>query len=151
MKTVLTYGTFDLLHIGHLNLLRRARELGDRLVVGLSTDEFNDEKGKTTVAPFEHRVQILQSIRYVDKVIAERSWEQKIADVQENDVSLFVMGDDWAGKFDFLQQYCDVVYLPRTKDISTSLIREAVVSHKNEQIVAIKNILENAANMISDL
>ena len=110
MKTVLTYGTFDLFHIGHLNILKRARELGDKLIVAVSTDEFNATKGKTTLMPFEHRVELVRSVRFVDEVIAESNWEQKINDVQQHKVDVFVMGSDWQGKFDFLKPYCEVVY-----------------------------------------
>lgn len=122
-RTVLTYGTFDLFHIGHLRVLQRARALGDRLLVGVSTDEFNALKNKKSVIPFEHRKEIVESVRYVDLVIPENDWEQKIDDVKKHAVDVFVMGDDWEGKFDFLKEYCDVVYLPRTRDISSTLLR----------------------------
>ncbi len=120
MKTVLTYGTFDLVHIGHIRILKRARELGDRLIVGLSTDEFNRVKHKSSFMSYEHRKEILEALRYVDKVIPESTWEQKVEDVLRNEVDIFVMGDDWAGEFDFLKEHCEVVYLPRTQDISSS-------------------------------
>lgn len=123
MKKVLTYGTYDLLHFGHINLLQRAKDLGDCLIVGLSTDEFNKGKNKKAYHNFENRKMILESIRYVDKVIPENTWDQKIKDVIENDIDLFVMGDDWEGKFDFLREYCEVVYLPRTVGISTTKIK----------------------------
>jgi glycerol-3-phosphate cytidylyltransferase len=123
-KTVLTYGSFDLLHFGHLEVLRRAKELGDQLIVGLSTDEFNLVKGKTCVVPYEKRKQLLESIQYVDLVIPEDNWEQKVEDVQRYSADYFVMGDDWEGKFDFLNQYCEVIYLPRTKGISTTAIKK---------------------------
>lgn len=126
MKTVLTYGTFDLFHIGHLNILKRARELGDKLIVAVSTDEFNATKGKTTLMPFEHRVELVRSVRYVDEVIAEHQWEQKIADVQQHQVDIFVMGSDWQGKFDFLKPYCEVVYLPRTDNVSSTDLKKAI-------------------------
>lgn len=126
MKTVLTYGTFDLFHIGHLNLLKRARELGDKLVVAVSTDEFNATKGKTTLMPFEHRVELVRSVRFVDEVIAESNWEQKINDVQRHKVDVFVMGSDWQGKFDFLKPYCEVVYLPRTDNVSSTDLKKAI-------------------------
>ncbi|KKL01547.1 glycerol-3-phosphate cytidylyltransferase [Rheinheimera mesophila] len=126
MKTVLTYGTFDLFHIGHLNLLKRARELGDKLIVAVSTDEFNATKGKTTLMPFEHRVELVRSVRFVDEVIAESNWEQKISDVQQHKVDVFVMGSDWQGKFDFLKPYCDVVYLPRTDNVSSTELKKAI-------------------------
>ena len=124
MKRVITYGTFDLLHYGHINLLRRAKALGDYLIVVLSTDEFNwNEKRKKCYFPYEVRKQLLEAIRYVDLVIPEENWEQKISDVQEYHVDTFVMGDDWKGKFDFLKPYCEVVYLPRTPEISTTQIK----------------------------
>ena len=120
-KTVITYGTYDLLHIGHINLLQRARALGDRLIVALSTDAFNAEmKNKQCIQPYEERKLILESLMFVDLVIPEENWEQKIDDVQKHQVDIFVMGDDWAGKFDFLKPYCEVVYLPRTQGISTT-------------------------------
>lgn len=124
MTTVLTYGTFDLLHWGHVRLLERASELGDKLIVGLSTDDFNAIKHKEAYHSYAHRKYILEAIKYVDEVIPENDWDQKIADVQDNDVDIFVMGDDWAGKFDFLKPYCEVIYLPRTDGISTTQIKE---------------------------
>ncbi|MBO4419453.1 MAG: glycerol-3-phosphate cytidylyltransferase [Oscillospiraceae bacterium] len=125
MKRVITYGTFDLLHYGHINLLRRAKALGDYLIVVLSTDEFNwNEKQKKCYFSYEIRKQLLEAIRYVDLVIPEENWEQKISDVKEYHVDTFVMGDDWAGKFDFLKPYCEVVYLPRTPEISTTQIKQ---------------------------
>ncbi|RFU63965.1 glycerol-3-phosphate cytidylyltransferase [Peribacillus glennii] len=123
MKKVITYGTFDLLHIGHINILSRAKELGDYLVVGLSTDRFNEEKKKEAYHSFENRKRILESIRYVDEVIPEDNWDQKIQDVIGQEIDLFVMGDDWKGKFDFLKPYCEVLYLPRTIGISTTKIK----------------------------
>ena len=125
MKKVITYGTFDLLHYGHINLLRRARELGDYLIVALSTDEFNwNEKQKVCYFTYEQRKQLLDSIRYVDLVIPEENWEQKVSDVKEFRVDTFVMGNDWEGKFDFLKDLCEVVYLPRTPEISTTQIKQ---------------------------
>lgn len=123
MKTVITYGTFDLLHWGHVRLLERASKLGDKLIVGLSTDEFNAIKHKEAYHSFEHRRYILEAIRYVDLVIPEENWEQKINDVKKYHVDTFVMGDDWRGQFDFLKDYCEVIYLPRTEGISTTKIR----------------------------
>ena len=124
MKKVITYGTYDLLHVGHINLLRRARELGDYLVVVVSSDEFNAIKGKKAYYSFEDRKKILEAIKYVDEVLPEYTWEQKIDDVVKNNIDVFVMGDDWTGKFDFLKEYCEVVYLPRTEGISTTKIKE---------------------------
>lgn len=124
MKRVITYGTFDLLHYGHINLLQRAKSYGDYLIVVLSTDEFNwNEKKKKCYFNYEQRKKLLEAIRYVDLVIPEENWEQKVQDVQEYHVDTFVMGDDWKGKFDFLQEYCEVVYLPRTPEISTTQIK----------------------------
>lgn len=124
MKRVITYGTFDLIHYGHINLLKRAKELGDYLIVALSTDEFNwNSKHKKCYFPYDERQKLLESIRYVDLVIPEECWEQKVSDVQLYKVDTFVMGDDWAGKFDFLKEYCQVVYLPRTPEISTTQIK----------------------------
>ncbi len=129
MRTVLTYGTFDLLHIGHINLLKRARALGDRLIVALSTDEFNlIEKNKTCTHCYEDRKIILESLRFVDLVIPEETWEQKNTDVDKHDVDVFVIGDDWTGHFDFLKDKCEVVYLPRTANISTSEIKNQILT-----------------------
>lgn len=124
MKKVITYGTFDLLHWGHINLLKRAKEYGDYLIVGLSTDEFNEEKGKKAYYSYENRKFILESIQYVDLVIPEKSWDQKIKDVIEHNVDVFVMGDDWKGRFDFLKDYCEVIYLPRTVGVSSTKIKQ---------------------------
>lgn len=125
MRRVITYGTFDLLHYGHINLLQRARALGDYLVVALSTDEFNwNSKNKKTYFTYDIRKKLLESIRYVDLVIPEEDWEQKITDVQLYKIDTFVIGDDWEGKFDFLKDYCEVVYLPRTPEISTTQIKK---------------------------
>ncbi len=123
MKKVITYGTYDLIHVGHINLLRRAKELGDYLIVALSTDEFNAGKHKEAYHSYEDRKKILEAIRYVDEVIPETCWEQKIDDIVSNNVDIFVMGDDWKGKFDFLSDYCEVIYLPRTAGISTTKIK----------------------------
>ncbi|MBQ3888666.1 MAG: glycerol-3-phosphate cytidylyltransferase [Clostridia bacterium] len=126
MKRVLTYGTFDLLHYGHINILKRAKELGDYLIVALSTDEFNAIKGKKAYHNYETRKKMLEAVRYVDLVIPENSWEQKVSDIQEYHVDVVVMGSDWAGsdKFDYLKDYCEVVYLDRTPGISTSQIKQ---------------------------
>ncbi len=132
MKKIITYGTFDLLHYGHINLLKRAKALGDYLIVVLSTDEFNwNSKAKKCYFSYEVRKQLLEAIRYVDLVIPEENWEQKINDIKEFRIDTFVMGDDWKGKFDFLKPYCDVVYLPRTPEISTSQIKEDLKEKAN--------------------
>lgn len=133
MKTIITYGTFDILHVGHINLLRRARALGDRLVVGLSTDEFNQGKHKSSLLNFENRKVVLESIRWVDEVFAENNWEQKADDIRRYGASVFVMGHDWEGKFDFLSAYCEVIYLPRTDGISTTEIKTSLKSVEQSQ------------------
>lgn len=125
MKRVITYGTFDLLHYGHINLFKRAKALGDYLIVVVSTDEFNKrEKNKVSYFPYEIRKQLVESIRYVDLVIPEDDWYQKVSDIKEYHVDTFVIGDDWKGQFDYLKRYCEVVYLPRTPEVSTSQIKE---------------------------
>lgn len=131
MKKVITYGTFDLIHNGHINILRRAKELGDHLTVAISSDEFNAIKGKKAYHSYENRKLILEAIRYVDKVIPENEWEQKIDDVKNHDIDVFVMGDDWEGKFDFLSDYCEVIYLPRTVGISTTKIKNDMKKANN--------------------
>ncbi len=127
MKRVITYGTFDLLHYGHINLLRRAKAQGDYLVVALSTDEFNAVKGKKSFFTYEQRKALLEAIRYVDLVIPENDWNQKVKDVHEYHIDKFVMGDDWVGKFDFLKdEGVEVIYLPRTPEISTTEIKKGI-------------------------
>ncbi len=126
MKRVITYGTFDLLHYGHINLLQTAKQYGDYLIVGLSTDEFNLlQKNKTSYFSYEKRKQLLEAIRYVDLVIPEENWEQKINDVKKYNIDTFVIGDDWTGKFDYLntESGVEVVYLPRTPEVSTTQIK----------------------------
>ena len=124
MKRVITYGTFDLLHYGHINLLRRAKMLGDYLIVAVSTDDFNwNEKNKKCYFSYEERKALVEAIRYVDLVIPEESWDQKPKDIKEYHADVFVMGDDWKGKFDYLNEYAEVVYLPRTPEISTTQIK----------------------------
>lgn len=124
MKRVITYGTFDLIHHGHINILRRAKEYGDYLIVGVSTDEFNAIKGKNAYYPYEERKLILEAIRYVDEVIPESDWGQKVRDIKDYNIDFFVMGSDWEGKFDELAEHCEVIYLPRTEGISSSKIKE---------------------------
>ena len=129
MKRVITYGTYDLLHYGHINLLRRAKQLGDYLIVCLSTDEFNTrEKNKKTYFPYKERKQLLEAIRYVDLVVPEESWEQKRSDILLYKADIFVIGDDWKAKFDFLSDLCEVVYLPRTEEISTTKIKSDLLN-----------------------
>lgn len=123
MRRVLTYGTYDLMHYGHIRLLKRAKQHGDYLIVAVSTDEFNAIKGKKAYHDYETRKKMLEAIRYVDLVIPENDWDQKLKDVEEYKVDVFCMGDDWEGQFDYLKEYCDVEYLPRTEGISTSKIK----------------------------
>ena len=125
-KIVITYGTFDLFHIGHLKLLKRLSNLGNKLIVAVSTDEFNALKGKKTIIPFEQRAEIVENIKCVDMVIAENSWEQKINDIKNYNVNIFAMGNDWKGKFDFLKEYCEVVYLDRTEGISSTQLKNTL-------------------------
>jgi glycerol-3-phosphate cytidylyltransferase len=125
-KVVLTYGTFDMFHIGHLNLLKRLSELGDKLIVAVSTDEFNELKGKSTIIPYEQRASIVEAIKYVDMVIPENDWAQKVEDIKKYNVDIFSMGHDWQGKFDELKEYCEVVYLPRTEGISTTQLKSSL-------------------------
>lgn len=130
MKRVVTYGTFDLLHYGHINVLQRARALGDYLVVGLSTEEFNEIKGKRAYFSFAERRRMLEALRCVDLVIPEESWAQKRDDISLYRIDVFAMGDDWTGKFDDLSDLCDVVYLPRTPEISTTQIKAEIGSRR---------------------
>jgi len=126
MKTIITYGTFDMFHIGHLNLLKRLKKMGDKLIVAISTDDFNEIKGKKVLIPYKQRKKIVKACRYVDKVIPEKNWDQKVKDIKKYNVDTFVMGDDWKDKFDFLNTSCEVVYLPRTKDISTTQLKKSL-------------------------
>ena len=144
-KRVITYGTFDMFHIGHLKLLQRLAELGDELIVAVSTDEFNSIKNKTVLIPFEQRAEIVKNIKCVDKVIAEENWDQKVSDIKEYNISLFAMGDDWHGKFDFLKECCEVVYLDRTKDISTTQLKESLsdfLSNSKEDDEGVYKVIE---------
>ncbi|MFB4164927.1 glycerol-3-phosphate cytidylyltransferase [Alteribacillus sp. JSM 102045] len=127
MKKVITYGTFDLLHWGHINILKRAKALGDYLIVAISTDEFNALKNKKAYYSYEQRKMILEAVRYVDEVIPEEKWEQKVEDILDYNVDTLVMGDDWKGKFDYLKPYCEVIYLPRTANISTTKIKKELL------------------------
>ncbi|WP_099225204.1 glycerol-3-phosphate cytidylyltransferase [Listeria costaricensis] len=123
MKKVITYGTFDLLHWEHIQLLKKAKELGDHLTVAISTDEFNELKHKSSYHSYKNRKSVLEAIRYVDEVIPENCWEQKKEDILKNNIDVFVMGNSWKGEFDFLKEYCDVIYLNSTEEISTTMIK----------------------------
>lgn len=125
-QIVITYGTFDLFHIGHLRLLKRARSLGSKLIVGVSTDDFNKKKGKISAIPYADRCEILSSLICVDDIIPEHSWEQKEKDIIDTNAKFFCMGDDWVGQFDHLRYLCEVIYLSRTPDVSSTLIKDHV-------------------------
>ncbi len=150
-KRVITYGTFDLFHIGHLNLLKKLKAMGDELIVGVSTDEFNEKKGKSTIISHEERAEIVQSIKYVDLVIPEISWEQKIDDIKRYDVSIFAMGSDWEGKFDFLSEFCEVKYLPRTDGISTTKIKSSFGYLNKSDVEGLKQSIDLVASIIDKL
>ncbi len=148
-RRVITYGTFDMFHIGHLKLLQRLAEMGDELIVAVSTDEFNKIKDKTVLIPYAQRAEIVKNIKCVDKVIAEESWDQKTSDIKKYDISLFAMGDDWEGKFDFLQEHCEVKYLNRTKDISTTQLKKSLTSFlsiSKEDILGVFKVIEALKN-----
>ena len=134
MKTVLTYGTFDIFHVGHVNLLERAKKLGDKLIVGVSTDEFNLLKGKKSLFPYEDRELIVRSLKCVDLVIPEYNWEQKINDIVKFNVDIFVMGSDWDGKFDHLKKYCHVASIERTENISSTQLKRSLSAWNDEMI-----------------
>ena len=136
-KTVITYGTFDMFHIGHLRLLKRMAKFGDRIIVAVSTDDFNARKGKKALIPYVERKEIIESLRFVDLVIAEEDWDQKVSDILRYHVDIFVMGDDWVGKFDSLKSFCEVVYLKRTSGVSSTELRDSLGRlHSSEHEIA---------------
>jgi glycerol-3-phosphate cytidylyltransferase len=147
-KTIITYGTFDLFHIGHLNLLKRLRSLGDYLIVGVSTDQFNEGKGKKTIISFEDRLEIISGLKCVDMAIPEISWEQKIEDINKYDVSVFGMGHDWEGHFDYLTQHCSVVYLPRTEGVSTTALKSTFQALDKDHIKDLKKALDLISSIV---
>jgi len=149
-KTILTYGTFDMFHIGHLKLLERLSQLGDRLIVAVSSDEFNELKGKKTIIPYEQRAKIVEAIKYVDMVIPEHHWEQKVKDIKKYNVDIFAMGHDWEGKFDELKEYCEVIYLPRTEGISTTALKEQLKQISQINIEDINRAFEILQRLKSD-
>ncbi|APD85471.1 glycerol-3-phosphate cytidylyltransferase [Alteromonas sp. Mex14] len=151
MTTVVTYGTFDLFHIGHVRLLKRLHSLGDRLVVGLSSDEFNTVKGKSVVIPYADRREILLSCRYVDDVFEENCWEQKREDLEREGADIFAMGDDWIGKFDDLQDIVKVVYLPRTQDVSTTELKTVINQVYDEKLREVRNVASHLNTLIEKL
>ena len=153
MKTVITYGTFDLFHVGHVKLLARLKTLGDKLIVCLSTDEFNKQKGKMALMSYSDREEVLKSIRYVDLVVPEISWDQKVDDIKKYDVQIFGIGDDWKGKFDYLREYCEVIYLERTYGISSTSIKrltagltEESLQQMRDSVHALSEILKTFGN-----
>lgn len=150
-KTVLTYGTFDLFHIGHLNILRRLKEKGDRLIVGVSTDEFNAIKGKKPVVPFDQRIEIVRAIRYVDEAIPEENWEQKRLDIQKYNANVFGIGEDWKGKFDDLDDQVEVVYLPRTSGISTTEMKRVLSEFDERHVESLKSTLDTLSQIVKEL
>ncbi|AUI52706.1 adenylyltransferase/cytidyltransferase family protein [Arthrobacter crystallopoietes] len=150
-KTVLTYGTFDLFHIGHLNVLKRLRALGDRLIVGVSTDEFNAVKGKRPIVPFEQRIEIVRSIKYVDIAIPEERWSQKREDIEKYDVQIFGIGEDWKGKFDELEDKVEVVYLPRTSGISTTEMKRVLSAFDERHVEELKRTLDSLSQIVKEL
>ena len=151
MKTVLTYGTFDLFHIGHVRLLERARDLGDRLCVGVSSDEFNAIKGKRSIMPYSHRAAIVGAMASVDEVFAENDWGQKEEDIRRLEADVLVMGDDWRGKFDDFGNLCEVVYLPRTQDISTTELKSALAAFRGDKIAELQRALQAMQSVVNQL
>ncbi|MCG2622271.1 adenylyltransferase/cytidyltransferase family protein [Arthrobacter sp. I2-34] len=150
-KTVLTYGTFDLFHIGHLNILKRLRGLGDQLIVGVSTDDFNAIKGKKPVVPFEQRIEIVRAIRYVDLAIPEDNWAQKREDIEKYNVDVFGIGEDWKGKFDDLEDKVEVVYLPRTSGISTTEMKRVLSAFDERHVDELKRTLDSISQIVKEL
>lgn len=141
-KRIITYGTFDLFHIGHVRLLKRLAALGDHLTVCVSTDEFNAIKGKTTIIPYAQRAEIVAACRYVDQVLPEQDWEQKRDDIVREKIDVFAMGDDWSGKFNDLSDLTEVYYLPRTEDISSTSLKAFMEAQRDEQVQEIKRLIE---------
>lgn len=150
-RTVLTYGTFDLFHIGHLNILKRLKEQGDHLIVGVSTDEFNAIKGKKPIVPFDQRVEIVRSICYVDEAIPENDWAQKRLDIAKYNVDVFGIGDDWRGSFDDLEDKVDVIYLPRTSGISTTEMKRVLSAFDERHVSELKRTLDSLSQIVKEL
>lgn len=151
MRTVLTYGTFDLFHIGHVRLLERARALGDELIVGVSSDTFNAGKGKHSIIQYEHRAAIVKAMRDVSQVVPEDAWDQKEKDIVRFGVDVLVMGDDWEGKFDHLKPMCEVQYLPRTGGISTTELKEALRPFSPEKITELQLGLSTLQQIVDQI
>lgn len=151
MKVVLTYGTFDLFHRGHVRILQRLSALGDKLIVGVSTDEFNALKGKKSFFSFEERKEILEACKYVDMVIPENNWEQKVSDIKKYNIDVFGMGSDWQGKFDELNEHCEVVYLERTQDISSTEVKRSISMLDESHLEEMHSSLDAAMNILKAL
>lgn len=151
MKTIITYGTYDLFHVGHIRLLKRLSDLGDSLYVGISSDEFNAVKGKKSFFSYEERAEILESCKYVTKVFPEHNWQQKQDDIIKYQADVFAMGDDWEGKFDELKGICEVIYLPRTKDVSTTEIKNALSKVDNVELDRIESSLHDVIGIVKAL
>ncbi len=151
MKTIITYGTFDLFHVGHIRLLKRLRKLGDKLIVGVSSDEFNAEKGKSSFFSYAERVEILKSCKYVSQVFQEDNWQQKRHDIKKYNADILAMGDDWKGKFKELQDICEVVYLPRTENISTTQIKQALIKINSTDLDKIESSLHDVISIIKSI
>lgn len=150
-KVVLTYGTFDLFHVGHLNLLKRLKELGDYLIVGVSTDEFNESKGKKTIIQFDDRAKIVKELKCVDLVIPEKNWEQKAQDISKYGVSVFGMGSDWQGRFDEYKALCEVIYLPRTEGVSSSDLKKSLGIIDKKHVDELKKTLDLVSSIVEKL
>lgn len=151
MKTVITYGTFDLFHVGHIRLLKRLSTLGEQLIVGISSDEFNAAKGKKSFFSYEERAEIIESCKYVTKVFPESNWQQKRNDIIKCEADVFAMDDDWKGKFDELKDLCEVVYLPRTEDVSTTAIKSALFKIDNAELDRIESSLHDVIEIVKSL
>lgn len=151
MAIVVTYGTFDLFHVGHVRLLKRAAALGHELHVGISSDEFNTIKGKKSVLPYEQRAEIVSAIKYVTSVFPENHWKQKVEDIKRLKADMFVMGNDWAGKFDELKEHCDVTYLERTDGISTTELKQALSAFESDKMKSFREGLDAIQHIVAQL
>lgn len=151
MKTILTYGTFDLLHTGHLNLLEKLSKMGDRLFVGVSTDEFNELKGKNSLFDYDSRARLVNALSCVDLVFPENEWTQKEKDIERFDVDVLGMGDDWKGQFDNLKSHCKIVYLPRTQNISSTILRQSLSRISSDRLQEIKKGLDDVMSLVNTI
>ncbi len=151
LKTVITYGTFDLFHVGHVRLLKRLSQLGDQLIVGISSDEFNLLKGKSSFFSYEERAEIVESCKYVTSVFPEHDWQQKREDIVKYGADIFAMGDDWKGKFDDLSDLCEVVYLTRTEEVSTTQIKTSLSKIDAAELDRIESSLHDVISIVKSL